>query len=253
MFGAGSSGPSTIQEFASIDFHTPLGKVAIVLILGTVLIAVLSQERWRLDELGFILLALYFSLTNVRFMFLAGILAPPIFARRLKRVTIDRDSDRRLNTAIALIPRDRNSDKRLRNAVVLAILCYVFIASAPRHWKFQSPVNYPEGAVAYMKTNGIQGRVFHDYDWGGYLIWHTPELKVFIDGRGDPYGSTGVFKDYWSAISNKNPQAVLDKYQVEYVLMPADSLLVQNLKNSPVWAVRYSDQTSVLLQRSPTS
>jgi hypothetical protein len=253
MFGADSSGLGIIQEFASIDFHTPLGKAAMVLILGTLLIAVFSQERWRLDELGFIMLALYFSLTNVRFMFLAGILAPPIFAKRLKLVALDRDSDQRLNNAVALIPHGRNSDKRLRNAVVFVILCYVFIVSAPRHWKFQSPINYPEGAVAYMKTNGIQGRVFHDWDWGGYLIWHMPELKVFIDSRGDPYGPTGVFKDYWSAISNKNPQAVLDKYQVEYVLMPTDSQLSKFLKSSPRWAQLYSDETSVLLHRTPTS
>jgi hypothetical protein len=253
MFGAGSSGPSTVQEFASINFHSPLGKVEMILILGTLLIAVFSQERWRLDQLGFILLALYFSLTNVRFMFLAGILAPPIFASRLKLAAFARDSDRRLDNAVAQVPRDKNSDRRLRNVVVLAILCYVFVVSAPRHWRFQSLVNYPEGAVAYMKTNGIQGRVFHDWDWGGYLIWHTPELKVFIDGRGDPYGSNGVFADYLSAVSGKNSQAMLDKYRVEYVLMPADSLLVQNLKSSPAWAVRYSDKSSVLLQRSPPS
>ena len=37
MFGA-QSGLNNIQEFASIDFHTPWGKVAIVLILGVLLI-----------------------------------------------------------------------------------------------------------------------------------------------------------------------------------------------------------------------
>jgi hypothetical protein len=100
-----------------------------------------------------------------------------------------------------------------------------------------------------MKTNRIQGRVFHEWVWGGYLIWHAPELKVFIDGRGEPYGS--VFKDYLSAISNQNPQAVLDKYQVEYVLMPTDSPLAKFLESSPKWTVRYSDETSVLFHRSP--
>ena len=78
----------------------------------------------------------------------------------------------------------------------------------------------------------------------------TPELKVFIDGRGDPYGPTGVFKDYWSAISIQNPQAVLDKYKVDYVLMPADSPLSNFLNFSPAWSVLYSDETSVLFHRS---
>jgi hypothetical protein len=93
--------------------------------------------------------------------------------------------------------------------------------------------------------------VFHDWAWGGYLIWHTPELKVFIDGRGEPYGPTGVFKDYAAAISVRNPQSVLDKYKVEYVLIPADSSLSNFLNNSPAWTVIYSDETSVLFHLSP--
>jgi hypothetical protein len=236
MFGV-NSGVGYVEEFASIDFHTPWGKVALVLILGTLLIAVFSRERWRLDEVAITMLALCYSLTYIRFMYLAGILLPPIFAKRVKLMS----------------PYDRNSDQRRNNAVALAILLCLFIASVPRHSRYQNPATYPVGAVAYMKTNGIHGRVFHEYVWGGYLIWHTPESKVFIDGRWDPYAATGVCKDYWAAVSGESPQAVLDKYQVEYVLMPPDSPLVKFLKNGPGWAVRYSDQTSVLLQRSPTS
>ena len=249
FFAAGASGPAVIEEFASIDFHTPLGKAAMVLILGTLLIAVFSRERWRLDELGFMMLALYFGLTNVRFMFLAGILAPPIFAKRLKFSGLG--MRRQLDETAAPVARKSGSNRLLANAVVLVILGYVFIASAPRDWKFQSSlIDYPEGAVAYMKQNGIRGRLFHDWDWGGYLIWHAPELKVFIDGRGEPYGPHGVFPDYWSAISNKGPQAVLDKYQIEYVLMPPESPLSRALRESPKWTAVYSDKASILFHRT---
>jgi hypothetical protein len=183
------------------------------------------------------MLALCYSLTYIRFLFLAGILLPPIFAKRVKLMS----------------PYDRNSDQWRNNAVALAILLCLFIASVPRHARFQNPVTYPVGAVAYMKTNRIQDRVFDEYVWGGYLIWHTPELKVFIDGRWDPYAATGVCKDYWAAVSGESPQAVLDKYQVEYVLMPPDSRLSKFLKSSPTWTQLYSDEISVLLHRSPTS
>ena len=56
----------------SVDFHTPWGKVAMVLILGVLLVAVFSRERWRLEEVGFTLVALYYGLTYIRFLFLAG-------------------------------------------------------------------------------------------------------------------------------------------------------------------------------------
>jgi hypothetical protein len=232
-----SSGIGNIQEFMSVDFHTPWGRVAMALILGVVLVAVFSRERWRLDEVGFTVAALYYGLTYSRFLFLAGILLPPIFARRVKLMTAY----------------DRSDDGPVPNAVALAVLLCLFIVSVPRHSKFQDPVQYPEGAVAYIRAHEIRGRIFHPWVWGGYLIWHTPELKVFIDGRGDPYAANGVFNDYLAADAGENPRAVLDKYHVEYVLMPADSLLVQILKSDPAWAVRYSDKTSVLLQRSPAS
>jgi len=98
----------------------------------------------------------------------------------------------------------------------------------------------------------MSGRVFNDWVWGGYLIWNAPESKVFIDGRGDPYAPNGVFQDYKAALSSQNPQTVLDKYRVDYVLMPSDSQLGTLLRNNPAWSVRFSDDASVLLQRSPS-
>ncbi len=239
LFGPGSGsgggpGIGIIEEFQSIDFRTPWGKVAMILILGLLLVAIFSRERWRLDEIGFVVVALYFCLTHARFLFLAGILLPPVFARRIKLMT----------------PYERKSDRPLPNALALTVLLILFVVYMPGHENFHGTVEYPEGAVAYMKANGIQSNVFNDWAWGGYLIWHMPEMKVFIDARGDPYAVTGVFKDYLDAVYGVNPAAVLDKYKIQYVLMRPDSLLAHLLQQSPAWAVRYSDKDSVLLARS---
>jgi len=227
-------GLGSITEFMSIDFHTPWGKTAMMLIVGLLLVAIFSRERWRLDEIGFTIVALYYCLTYARFLFLAGILLPPIFARRIKLMT----------------PYERENDRPLPNALALAILLVLFAVSTPRHEKFHGVTQYPEGAVAYLKANGIQSNVFNEWVWGGYLIWHMPEMKVFIDGRGDPYGANGVLKDYVEAVHGTNTLAVLDKYKIQYVLMRPDSLLAHLLQNNPAWSVRYRDKDSVLLARS---
>ncbi len=187
MFGRHSS-VGVVDEFASIDFHTPWGKVAMVLIVATLLISIFSREPWRLDEIATTMLALYWSLTYSRFMFLAGILLPPVFAKRVKLMT----------------PYERNSDKALPNALALAVLLCAFIIAMPRDSRFQAPVAYPTDAVAYMNSHGMQGRLFHEYVWGGYLIWHAPESKVFIDGRWDPYAATGVVGDFRAAVYGEN-------------------------------------------------
>ena len=71
----GAASVGNIQEFASIDFHTPWGKVAMALILGVLLISVFSHGALAFGRsLDLSSLALYFGLTYLRFMFLAGIL-----------------------------------------------------------------------------------------------------------------------------------------------------------------------------------
>jgi hypothetical protein len=238
MFAHGTGlGIGNIAEFNSVDFHTPWGKVAMVLILSMLLVAIFSQERWRLDEIGFTMVALYFGLTHIRFLFLAGILLPPIYARRFK----------------LMAPYEPETDRRWRNAVAMAVLLVLFFVNVPWNGKFKELVPYPKDAVAYMKANGIHSHVFNEWVWGGYLIWYMPESKVFVDGRVDPYVATPVFDDFLTAIGGVYPQSVLDKYDIQFVLMPPDSRLVETLKHDPAWSVLYSDKVSVLLGRSARS
>jgi len=235
MFGHGyGEGVKNITEFLSVDFHTPWGKVAMALILGLLLVATVSRERWRLDEIGFTMLALYFGLTHVRLLFLSGILLPPLFAKRLKLM----DSYR------------READRPMPNVVAMAVLLVLFLVSVPWSGKFKESTPYPKDAIVYMKANGIDNHVFHEWVWGGYLIWHMPELKVFADGRFDPYITTSVFQDYLKAIRGADAEAVLNKYDVRYVLMSPESLVVESLKRNAGWTVLYSDKVSVLLGRS---
>ena len=135
-------------------------------------------------------------------------------------------------------------------AAVLAVLLLLFVVSVPRHGHYADPVQYPDGAPAYMKANGLHGYLFHDRTWGGHLMWHEPRQKVVIGGRRDPYTATGVFSDYLNAKFGANPQPVLDKYHVQWVLMPAGCEMVKNLERDPRWVLRYSDKVSVLLERA---
>jgi hypothetical protein len=47
----------------------------------------------------------------------------------------------------------------------------------------------PEGAVMFIRNNGISGRIFNEMAIGGYLIFRLwPRTRVFIDGRTPLYG-----------------------------------------------------------------
>lgn len=47
---------------------------------------------------------------------------------------------------------------------------------------------YPVKTAEFLKTHKVNGNMFNDYGYGGYLIYQLwPEYKVFFDGRTDVY------------------------------------------------------------------
>jgi hypothetical protein len=57
------------------------------------------------------------------------------------------------------------------------------------------------------------GRIFNEYEYGGFLIYHAPELRVFVDDRCEVYG------DQWLAQfvrAEADPRAYLDEQQWRY-------------------------------------
>jgi len=46
---------------------------------------------------------------------------------------------------------------------------------------------YPEKASEFLAREGIEGRLFNEVAFGGYLIWRFPGRGVFIDGRNEIY------------------------------------------------------------------
>ena len=45
------------------------------------------------------------------------------------------------------------------------------------------PGLFPEDCLAAADRLGLDGRLFHDLDFGGYIAWRDPERKTFLDGR----------------------------------------------------------------------
>jgi hypothetical protein len=77
-------------------------------------------------------------------------------------------------------------------------------------------------------------------------------VATFIDGRDDVYlAGTNVFQDYTQAMRIEvDPDAVLQKYGVETVLLPADAPLTRYLEAEPQkWKVSYRDKITAVLRR----
>src|SRR5204863_6891431 len=108
----------------------------------------------------------------------------------------------------------------------------------------------------------LQGNVLNFYLWGGYLGWHDPNIKVFVDSRVDIFEYAGVLQAYLDFLRTdavqRRPDALIEKYKIEYVLFPpsestnplhAAGELVYVLEHDPHWRTLYKDKVCILMQR----
>jgi hypothetical protein len=114
---------------------------------------------------------------------------------------------------------------------------------------------FPVAAVQQLRPFPPGQRVFNDALWGGYLAFCCwPDVRVFFDGRIDFYGAA-YFRDY-QRVQDAEPgwREVLDRYQVDWVMVFPDRPLVAWLEQDSSWQRIYADQTAVVfVRRQPSS
>ena len=224
-----------IEEWASINFHRGRGQVVLVLLAVLFCSALAMRHRWRLSDLALTLIAFYGGFCHERLLFLAGIIVAPIVAE----------------LADSVPHYQPEADKPWLNAAIICgILAFVvFRFPGPAQLERQVGAEFPAEIMPYLESHPPSGRVLNDYDWGGYLGWRDPQLKVFVDSRVDIFEYAGVFKDYIDLMRFKKPLKILDEYRIRYVLMPPGAPIVVLLKSLPNWKVVFRGRLSTLLER----
>ena len=83
--------------------------------------------------------------------------------------------------------------------------------------------NFPYKAVDFLVNNNIKGNFFNDFNSGAYLIGRTyPNIKPFIDGRTEVYGSDFFINQYlkiWGEGDSKLFDKLAEKYRFSGVFL----------------------------------
>ncbi|TSC54051.1 MAG: hypothetical protein LiPW16_176 [Microgenomates group bacterium LiPW_16] len=117
----------------------------------------------------------------------------------------------------------------------------------------------PYEAVEYIKTHNVPERLLNESAWGGYLLWQLPGRKVFYSASMDLCEvSPGryLWQDYQEMIAlGPKWQSLLEKYQIEAVLLPKFYPLAKHLQKSKDWKIIYEDNLNILFatQKVPFS
>ncbi len=107
--------------------------------------------------------------------------------------------------------------------------------------------NYPTEACDFIITNNFNGHMFNQINFAGYIIWRlSPERhKVFTDSRYDIWGDTFLWDEkYIEGGVTRNPPGknwydLVDKYDINFILITRDAHLNRILQEDDEWVLVY--------------
>lgn len=228
-----------IAEWSSPDFHHPVFKAFLAYLFLVYATLIISKKKVILRDILMLGLVTYLAMFGVRNISLFVFITGPIWVDHLS----------------GFFPGKRPQKQVLAiNWLVLGVVLFYGAFAFPPQGAIDERVNkevFPYDAVEYMKTNGLNGTLFNDYMWGGYLIWtRYPANKIFIDGRADIYEDK-VFPEYMQIIKLR-PDAydLLLRYNPRYIMLPPEAPLNHLIKAKGDWKVIYQDNVALIYSKS---
>ena len=239
------------QEFLSPDFHSLVGKLLLIGILGTLAVMALNRERPDFRRLLLVLAMIHFALDARRNIQLFGATVFPALALQYDFAWRRLRFGKRIREVF-----DRDAKVARTWPYVGAMLLLFGVVAAGRGTvagvkvvpSALSPREFPIALVERARAEQREGRLFHDFIWGGYLVYAWPEQKVFIDGGTDFYGPE-LMRTYMD-ISDLRPfwRDSLARWEIDRALLPTRSALAHELLREPGWTLRACDATGVFME-----
>jgi hypothetical protein len=247
-----------IAEWRSPNFNRLTGRLFLFLVAGFCLIQIYRTRKPDIAELAVPGLFIVAGFTSIRHFVLAlmamSVFAAPALHDGLRFPGRLPNAVTRLAAALRSRLAGGTPIGRAEGPLNLAIIIMLTVAmaayypTARREEERKIRESLPVGAVQFIRDNGITGRMFNNYDFGGYLIHRLyPQQRVFIDGRADMYGDA-FFAEYMT-ISNGRPRwgDLFDKYQIDFVVSNRTAPVRQLLLMRGDFRLVFQDKTSSIL------
>jgi len=240
---------SSIQEWASPNFHEPKHIATLLLMLVILVMLGISRRRVKPREILLLFAGTTAALMSVRHIPIFVLVTTPILSGLIQG-WLDRGQASSNSRANIFSLR-----KMMLNIAILLLLAG-FAAGRVIYLAHRQPAEvarlFPQGAVEFLAQNDVPGPILNHYNWGGYVIWKLyPRYKVFIDGRADVYGESGMQEFGHAYYLTDDWHAPIEDWHIRSVLLPCDSPLATALKARGGWDKVYADSQAVILTRVP--
>lgn len=234
----------TIREGGFYDLITELQALRFRafpdwIVLGLTLAAAFVFGRGRSLSLFWVTLFLagvYLSFRSGRDLWFVTIVATAIIARSQQRVHGD-------------VARATTTGEVLLVLILTIVITGVAIrVNGVSNSNLQKAVaqNFPVDAATFIEGNGISGRLYNPFNWGGYLIWRLPNLPVSIDGRGNLHNPDRLSRTV--RVWKGEPDWFFDPElnASSLVVAPRNAALTQLLRLDTRWQLIYEDSVALV-------
>ena len=254
-----------IDEWRAPDFQAPDGRPLEVLLLLCIVLLAIARRQPSLFSLLHLVLWIYFALGAVRQVSFLGIVAAAVLADLTcdlwpglrDRLGLGRWRDwfsefgRRASdwAATERAARWPVWSVAASALLVLATALKMTIPAVGIGTARLSPERWPIAAVDRLNAEADGGSLFHDLNWGGYLILNARPRSVFADDRFELYGRAFLLKYQDSLAAGPSWPELQTKHEFAHVLIPPNTPLARFLRESRDWETIFEDQTALLLRR----
>jgi hypothetical protein len=112
---------------------------------------------------------------------------------------------------------------------------------------------YPQQATGFLAATDLDGRLFHDLGWGGYLeLYRFPRQQVFADGRW-LLGGPEMLRDYRAMYGREGTREDIDRlfarWRVAALVQSTAAFAAAPPLDAGRWALAWIDPTAIVLLR----
>lgn len=246
---------SRIPEYQSANFHLPETWPFIILLLFVLVGFARTTQKVSWIHILLVVSFTGFALYSSRMIPMFAIVVAPVAAK----LFADWIQNEYPQSQLLVIERNIHKINLLSNGLVwilVTILAVTMLFNSGKAIDSKNQGNkfderfFPVEATKWLQNHPQDGRMFNEFDWGGYLLLNLwPDQEIFMDGSTHIYGEE-LTREYERVITmDVGWEDILPKYDVTWVILRANSPLAGRLSASADWRIVYSDPTSSILVR----
>lgn len=243
-------------EYHSPTFHNTLSVFVYEFVILSIIVLGFLKSKKVLDAPKILLLLLWahLSLFAIRNIAIFAVVSVPCLALLLQAFFDSRDWAYLKKLDSNMLKTEKSLSFPGLPIIVMIVFALVAINNGYLFEKKLlkcdfSPERIPVAAMNYIEQNPIKGNMLNSDNWGGYIIYKYPDIKVFMDGRLDMYQQEFLGKYQLVAKVKEGWESILDEYNVEWILFNRNTLLNNLLTQHPGWEIYYSDNLCTIFKR----